>query len=486
MLDEERDKTLMHLADLPVKLLIFSRPMNIFLERIPTARCIELKANSADVEYFVQESLKSSSRLRTILKGHNELGRTIPSTVSAKCGGMFLIAVLQIEALKRCLNMDARQKTLRSIPSGVSKMYRDTLERINGQTTEEASVAKRVFLWLVYAKRQLAVSELQDALATSYKNSIFSQNAVVNIDIILSICYGLVTVKPTPKVTPRGEPQVTLIHYTTDDFLRDMATQGFSPFADNAIITTLTCTTYLLHHRAGLLNVLKQARGVEYYTHTHTHPADIWLLDKFLASRPFLQYAYQYWGKHARDLELDGGSAHSAVFATIHRFLLTFGELVELESTELLLQVDHDVGTFYTECSFHYAGLFNPAHIAARHVLASLWPLVKRYGWELMRGKLRWSALHFAAYHNEVEMVKRLLLDLPASIINSRDMDNRTALAVAVSRSNDDVVRVLLAHHAATVDVVALGTAVRAGDEAVVTLLLPKVPDPAVSTAGIN
>jgi hypothetical protein len=88
ILDEERDKTLMHLADLPVKLLIFSRPMNIFLERIPTARCIELKANSADVEYFVQESLKSSSRLQTILKGHNELGRTIPSTVSAKCGGM--------------------------------------------------------------------------------------------------------------------------------------------------------------------------------------------------------------------------------------------------------------------------------------------------------------------------------------------------------------------------------------------------------------
>jgi hypothetical protein len=107
--------------------------------------------------------------------------------------------------------MDARQKTLRSIPSGVSKMYRDTLERINGQTTEEASVAKRVFLWLVYAKRQLAVSELQDALATSYKNSIFSQNAVVDIDIILSICYGLITVKPAPKVTPRGEPQVTLI-----------------------------------------------------------------------------------------------------------------------------------------------------------------------------------------------------------------------------------------------------------------------------------
>ena len=88
MLDEERDKTLMHLSTLPIKLLIFSRPMNIFLERLPSARCIEMKANGADVEHFVQESLKSSSRLQTLLKGQNEVEQKIPFTIREKSGGM--------------------------------------------------------------------------------------------------------------------------------------------------------------------------------------------------------------------------------------------------------------------------------------------------------------------------------------------------------------------------------------------------------------
>ena len=123
----------------------------------------------------------------------------------------FLIAVLQIEALKRCMNMDALQRALDSVPSGINKMYQNTLERIDAQTTEEASVAKRVLLWLVHAKRQLTVSELQDALATSYTNSIFNQSAVINVDIILSICYGLVTIKPAPKATPQDEPRIALI-----------------------------------------------------------------------------------------------------------------------------------------------------------------------------------------------------------------------------------------------------------------------------------
>lgn len=71
-------------------------------------------------------------------------------------------------------------------------MYERTLARIDGQSEEDASIARRLFLWLLYAEESLPLAELQNALAVSFENLTYDPNDIVDGSIILSSCGGLV------------------------------------------------------------------------------------------------------------------------------------------------------------------------------------------------------------------------------------------------------------------------------------------------------
>lgn len=104
------------------------------------------------------------------------------------------MAALQVDALNGCLNMKSLMKTLDSLPSGIDDMYRRTMSRIADQSEEEASLASLTLLWLTYAQRSLKIEELQDALATSFREGAYDADAITESEVILSTCCGLVTI----------------------------------------------------------------------------------------------------------------------------------------------------------------------------------------------------------------------------------------------------------------------------------------------------
>lgn len=104
------------------------------------------------------------------------------------------MAALQVDALNGCLNLKSLMKTLDSLPSGINEMYRRTMCRISDQSAEEAALAKLTLLWLTHAQRSLKIEELQDALATSFRDGSYDADAVTESDVILATCCGLVTI----------------------------------------------------------------------------------------------------------------------------------------------------------------------------------------------------------------------------------------------------------------------------------------------------
>ena len=117
----------------------------------------------------------------------------------------FLVAHLQMEALKACRTVGLLRRTLGSLASGLDGMYKQTLERINAQSDEEARIGKLALMWVSRAKRRLTARQLREAIATTYdvgrfEAGTFKEEDMPELDLILSVTGGLLVVEDNGEV----------------------------------------------------------------------------------------------------------------------------------------------------------------------------------------------------------------------------------------------------------------------------------------------
>ena len=116
----------------------------------------------------------------------------------------FLAASMLVAELIQYGSVEEFRSAIESLPSGIDAMYKETLRRIEGQTREEAELAKMAILWVCCAKRPMRMTELQGALGTEYKAGTLnigrSGRANVEGDFIQAICKGLLVLDPSGEV----------------------------------------------------------------------------------------------------------------------------------------------------------------------------------------------------------------------------------------------------------------------------------------------
>jgi hypothetical protein len=93
----------------------------------------------------------------------------------------------------------------------LDKVYKDVIERINRQQPGFLRLAEKVLSWITCAKRPLTTSELQHALAIVVGDSKLNEDNLERIEIIVSVCAGLVTVNEESRI-------IRLVHYTTQEY----------------------------------------------------------------------------------------------------------------------------------------------------------------------------------------------------------------------------------------------------------------------------
>ena len=83
---------------------------------------------------------------------------------------------------------------LEALPVGVNAMYEKTMDRIEGR--EESDLAMRTLTWLVYARESLTMDGLRHALAVDVTTFTYDPDLLVDAEVLLSACCGLITFEP--------------------------------------------------------------------------------------------------------------------------------------------------------------------------------------------------------------------------------------------------------------------------------------------------
>src|SRR5436309_1413742 len=187
----------------------------------------------------------------------------------------FLLAQLHLDSLIGKRSPKAIRIALKTLPKGseaLDNAYEEAMERIEGQIADSQELAKQVLSWITCAKRPLTTLELRYALAVEIGESELDEENLPEIEDMVSVCAGLVTVDEESNI-------IRLIHYTTQEYFERTWTSWF-PNAQRDIATT--CVTYLTFDafEAGFCS---------------TDEA----FETRLQLNPLYDYAARNWGHHA-------------------------------------------------------------------------------------------------------------------------------------------------------------------------------------------
>jgi hypothetical protein len=188
----------------------------------------------------------------------------------------FLLAQLHIDSLISQPTLGHIKRALQNLPQGMKGLdetYRQAMKRIEGQEKGYQELAKQVLSWVAYAKRALSTAEVQHALAVSPGMPKLDKDFLPEVEILDSICAGLVTIDEESNV-------IRLVHYTTQEYFQRTQRDWF-PNAQTDIATT--CITYLSFDafEAGFCLTDNE-------------------FEKRLQLNPLYDYAARNWGHHAR------------------------------------------------------------------------------------------------------------------------------------------------------------------------------------------
>ncbi|KAF5335454.1 hypothetical protein D9611_012131 [Ephemerocybe angulata] len=380
--DAVKDALLRTLPTLGANVLIMSRPLELFTPCVPDALHVSIEARTEDIDRFIDDQIQRNSRLRAIIRGDPTLVEKLKVRIRESAKGMFLVARLQMEdIIRKARSANTLLRGLDQLPSGVDAMYEHTLARIGAQSEEDASIAYRVFIWLLYTLSAFYTTRLQDALAISFENKSYDAGDLIPVDLILSLCGGLVTYEKPSKLR--------LIHYTTYEYLKGIKFPGLErPHTYLAV----SCLVYLQYCNP---QTCKEDERRDY--------------------GPLCWYAERNWGYHARNSQDED--------VDIHPYILTF-----LQTCGTHYQHYFEVGMFFHQLNgLHLAAIYGLVKVISTRSLPVL--PGRLYSWSLSEWIDGQTPFHYAVKYGGTLTLK-VLLDCYTGI-NEQDARGKTALMTA-------------------------------------------------------
>jgi hypothetical protein len=156
------------LEDRPTKLLLFSRPnVRLLRQKVKTPQILTISRSSveADLRLFFDTELQDLQE-RGIIPCDIQREELVEYLITG-ADGMFqwarlMITHLQSEALTEWERISIIRKL--TTPEKLDDMYIRILDLLTRKLASEQSLARRLFLWLVFGKRTMNASQLQDIL----------------------------------------------------------------------------------------------------------------------------------------------------------------------------------------------------------------------------------------------------------------------------------------------------------------------------------
>jgi ankyrin repeat protein len=336
------------------------------------------------------------------------------------------------------------RSALENLPNELDSTYDEAMERIQNQDDDDVTLATRVLSWISYALRPLAIQELKHALAVEEGDKEIDEEAIPEEELLTSICGGLVTIDHESNV-------IRLVHYTTQEYFDK---NRLTIFPDGETRITATCVTYLS------FNVFDNGK-----------PGNYLETERFQQRNPFLSYAANSWGIHARAADISNIEHLMLNFLDQNSKVNCANQFMEFDSRPNINKTN-----LTNQFSSYVSGLWLATTFGATDVVRLLMERRKLdVDIKTLQGE---TPLYTAAWHG-YEPIVQLLLEKGANTESPRLANGQTALHVSACNGHEAVVQTLL-EHGANIDaddnwgLTALYLAAMNGHEAVVNVLLEK------------
>ena len=289
-----------------VKLVLFCRPtVSQLCQSIPHQLRFSLRTEYAvrDIGLYLSRKLEDLADL-DYLPEECDL-KNLTNRLVRGADGMFLWARLMVSYLSSpALTLWQRLDDIAEVnlPEGLDAMYSRIITLIMNNTPASKGLAKRVITWLLYARRELAPRELEEALIVGTGRPLKDGDKFNNlVDTVLLTCAGLVE-----RETDRGwntdpnERPFRFIHLSAAEYLKSLVNND----------RTDSLSTKASHSAYNLVPLQEQAHlemassCLQYVTfRMPAHPLSGQrgrnaVQEQLQQSFPFCAYASTYWIYH--------------------------------------------------------------------------------------------------------------------------------------------------------------------------------------------
>ncbi|KAH8650295.1 hypothetical protein BGZ60DRAFT_389194, partial [Tricladium varicosporioides] len=417
-----------------------SRPIPYIVAEFKNCRSRDILASKEDVHRYLQAQMQ---HLPKFVHRNPDLQGKIKTEIIDSVEGMFLLAQLYLDSLKDKTSIREMEDALKELKKqsqlttgedrkrhALDEAYNQAMIRIDSQMLGFQLLGRKVLSWITCAKRPLTTLELQYALAVKVGDTQLDRKNIRDIEVMVSVCAGLVTVDEESKI-------IRLVHYTTQEYFKRTQSQWF-PEAESEITTT--CVTYLSFN---------------------TSKSGYCQSDEEFKQRLQLNMLYDYaahnWGHHAREAstscqgvieflqkQAQVEASSQALFAkkTSQRFRRRSGVFARYSQrfTGYSQRFPRDMTGLHLAAYFGLGAIFQPLlAIAQFHVDVDSNDTYGR------------TPLSYAA-KNGHEGVVKLLLATEKVDVNSKDSDGRTPLSWAAAKGHEGIVKRLLTTEKVDVD----------------------------------
>ncbi|KAJ7576491.1 ankyrin repeat-containing domain protein [Mycena floridula] len=398
-----------------LSVLITSRDIPTIAQEFTNETRFDVRAHDDDVLSYIRYRIRRESRLKTMIKRDATLEPEIVTRVTKKAAGMFLLVRLHLDLLASKNNPKALRDALATLPKDIHHSYDETMTRILAQGEDDATLACQVFLWLTYAKRKFTVEVLQHALAISPGMTVMDPDAITDIDILTSVCAGLVIIEETGQSRyPR------LVHYTTQEYFSHERNQKYFRLKETEAHFELSGKPLF----SGL------------FAHFHIVATCVTYLafEGLKADDPLLRYSAKFWGYHAAQCE---------------NMLCNTPRMAALLQNHL-----EDGFKFPSPLPFKFERLpYHSSHVLGKFGLLQLMSMLLDCGVPInSKDRQQRTILFHAVQMGHIDMVKWLLVTVnqiglpgqPLFNINDADWDGSTLLHHAIVEKHSTIAEFLL------------------------------------------
>ncbi|KAI9771577.1 MAG: hypothetical protein M1839_002770 [Geoglossum umbratile] len=378
-----------------LRLFITSRPAKEIRGKLGIHSTVDIRASDLDMQSYINHRIARNENVAGWVKQHPHLKENIVTAVMEKSRNTFRLVELQMDRLLRQPSAGRIAKAIGTLTSEVEDYYADLVARIKESGRENATIVIRMLSWLVYAKRDLEVSEVKHALAVDPGNY-----SAEEYELFLEFDLGGYVDQAAGLVAIAGQSNTMILAHVT---VREYLEKRTDVLPDPEVDLAQTCLTYLSLDVFADASKSNESRPKRY---------------------PFLRYSAENWGYHLQ------GEPEQRLQPLVVDFL---GK-------------SRNISNFL---HFHpyFPDSMSPIHITAAFGLEKITRLLLEHKVDVeadITGATSdgETALHWAASSGDQAVIE-LLLDKGADIA-AKDSDGETALHWAASGGYEAVVEVMV------------------------------------------